>query len=211
MTVYLSLGIICAGISLASVAELSVSVSSLALITALISTLANVISSLVSKMIFNEDPTLDSVSLSFYMSCTSMALLTPAAIYCDWDKFGTGLEQIMDGGGFSVQVVLILLVLSSLSYFCQNLVSFMVLNHLSAVTFSILGTVKRLFIIITSVIVFGNNITPMNGLGICLAVIGVGLYNRGREQEGPNPNNANNYTDRTGEQQPSHKLIVLEL
>mmetsp|Transcript_5523 Transcript_5523/g.8576 ORF Transcript_5523/g.8576 Transcript_5523/m.8576 type:complete len:365 (-) Transcript_5523:36-1130(-) len=183
LQVYLALGVICTGISLASIAELSVSVSGLALVTALVSTLANVIVSLISKVLFNEEHSLNSVSLSFYMSSISMVLLMPLAVYYDWRKIGLDMGTSLDSGGLTVSMLWVLLVLSGLSYFIQNLVSFMVLNHVCAVTFSVLGTMKRLFVIISSVIVFGNNISPMNGIGICIAVVGVSLYNRCRDHE----------------------------
>eukprot|EP00741_Cyanophora_paradoxa_P014950 tig00020830_g14423.t1 len=178
---YLCLFFICGGVSLASLAELRMEVTFMALFTALLSTVSQVAQSLLSKMLFNETR-MDSVNLSFYMSFLAMCVLSPAAFYFDYAKLAApGAPG--DPGAISKQAIWLMLAASGLCYFLQNLFSFIVLHHMSAVTHTVLGTAKRLVVIVSSVLIFGNKISAMNALGISIAIAGVAYYNRLRYLE----------------------------
>jgi len=55
-----------------------------------------------------------------------------------------------------------------------------VLSSVEALTFSITDVVRRLLIIISSVIMFQNEIPTMNFVGISVALLGASLYNVSR-------------------------------
>jgi solute carrier family 35, member E1 len=56
--------------------------------------------------------------------------------------------------------------------------AFTILSVVSPVTYSVANTLKRVFVIVLSIIWFGNSVTFANGLGIVLALSGIYLYNR---------------------------------
>lgn len=47
--------------------------------------------------------------------------------------------------------------------------------------FSVANTTKRAFLIWMSVIMFGNAVTVLSGLGTCVVVVGVLLYNKAQQ------------------------------
>eukprot|EP00929_Paragymnodinium_shiwhaense_P001418 TRINITY_DN101654_c0_g1_i1.p1 TRINITY_DN101654_c0_g1~~TRINITY_DN101654_c0_g1_i1.p1 ORF type:complete len:466 (+),score=49.01 TRINITY_DN101654_c0_g1_i1:58-1455(+) len=73
---------------------------------------------------------------------------------------------------------LLLLALNGFVYFAQSALVFQVMKPLSAVTVSVLNTVKRALIICLTALYFGNVITPLAGLGAACTVAGSFLYSR---------------------------------
>jgi len=57
-----------------------------------------------------------------------------------------------------------------------NWVSFEVCKATSALTMSLVGTVRDSLTVLLSVVIFGNVITPLNAAGICLAMTGSASY-----------------------------------
>jgi solute carrier family 35 protein E1 len=65
---------------------------------------------------------------------------------------------------------------SGVLFYLYNEVSFRTLNKVHPVTHAVSNTVKRIVIILSSVIVFNNKMTPTGIFGTCLAISGVFLY-----------------------------------
>jgi len=61
-------------------------------------------------------------------------------------------------------------------YYTYNEVAFIALNQVSPITHSIANTIKRVCIILATVVVFGNKLTPLGALGSSLAVAGTFGY-----------------------------------
>merc|ERR1719310_324047 len=61
-------------------------------------------------------------------------------------------------------------------YYAYNEVAFIALNQVSPITHSIANTIKRVCIILATVLVFGNKLTPLGAIGSSLAVAGTFLY-----------------------------------
>ena len=76
--------------------------------------------------------------------------------------------------------VLLYFILNGFFHFIQNVMAFTILSIVSPVTYSVANTLKRVFVIVVSILWFQNEITPSNGLGIIVALIGIFLYNRAR-------------------------------
>ena len=55
-------------------------------------------------------------------------------------------------------------------------VAFITLNKVAPVTHSIANTIKRVCIILATVLVFGNKLTPIGAAGSAIAVAGTFLY-----------------------------------
>lgn len=65
---------------------------------------------------------------------------------------------------------------SGFFYFMYQMASFWVLSLVEPITHSVLNTLKRVVIIVVSVMVFRNPISPEGGAGAGLAIFGVMLY-----------------------------------
>ena len=49
--------------------------------------------------------------------------------------------------------------------------------------YSVANTAKRAFLIWMSVLLFGNPVTVLSGLGTCTVIVGVLLYNKAQEYD----------------------------
>ncbi|KAL3244920.1 hypothetical protein MRX96_018502 [Rhipicephalus microplus] len=67
-----------------------------------------------------------------------------------------------------------------LSFHCQSFTEYILLGYISPVTHSVANTVKRALMIWLSVLVFGNQVTFLSGLGTLIVIAGVFLYNHAR-------------------------------
>ena len=65
---------------------------------------------------------------------------------------------------------------SGVLFYLYNEVSFRTLNKVHPVTHAVSNTVKRIVIILSSVMVFNNKMTPTGIFGTCLAISGVFMY-----------------------------------
>jgi len=115
---------------------------------------------------------LDANSVFYLTNVFALVLLFPA-----WAAFDAteALPNLINDGLHTW----ILLTVTSLAVVAQHFASIFVLEAASTpVTHAVAATCKRIFVIVTSIVWFGNRIAPMNGLGICLSVCGVALYDR---------------------------------
>lgn len=60
---------------------------------------------------------------------------------------------------------------------------FQIFNLKCYILFSVANTVKRAFLIWMSVILFGNSITLLSGLGTIIVIAGVVMYNKVKQHE----------------------------
>ena len=66
--------------------------------------------------------------------------------------------------------------LSGLFHYLNNEVMYMTLGQVDAVTLAVGNTMKRVFIIVASVIVFGNQVSTESAIGSAVGIGGVLLY-----------------------------------
>lgn len=66
----------------------------------------------------------------------------------------------------------------SVFYHLYNQVSYMSLDEISPLTFSIGNTMKRISVIVSSIIIFQTPVQPINALGAAIAVFGTFLYSQ---------------------------------
>ena len=69
-------------------------------------------------------------------------------------------------------------VAQSVFYHLYNQVSYMSLNEISPLTFSIGNTMKRVTVIVSSIIIFHTQVRPINAVGAAIAIIGTFLYSQ---------------------------------
>lgn len=66
----------------------------------------------------------------------------------------------------------------SVFYHLYNQVSYMSLDEISPLTFSIGNTMKRISVIVSAIIIFRTPVQPVNALGAAIAVFGTFLYSQ---------------------------------
>lgn len=66
----------------------------------------------------------------------------------------------------------------SVFYHLYNQVSYMSLDQISPLTFSIGNTMKRISVIVSSIIIFHTPVRPVNALGAAIAILGTFLYSQ---------------------------------
>lgn len=70
-----------------------------------------------------------------------------------------------------------LLVMPGFIVFCMNLCEFSLIQRTSVITLSVAGIFKEILTIMISSTVFGDELTPINVTGLCVAILGIILYN----------------------------------
>ncbi|KAA8515483.1 hypothetical protein F0562_018906 [Nyssa sinensis] len=173
VAVYLSLLPIIGGCSLAAVTELNFNM--IGFMGAMISNLAFVFRNIFSKKGMKGK----SVSGMNYYACLSilsLVILTPFAIAVEGPQmwaagWQTALSQI--GPNFIWWVAA-----QSIFYHFYNQVSYMSLDQISPLTFSIGNTMKRISVIVSSIIIFHTPVQPINALGAAIAILGTFLYSQ---------------------------------
>lgn len=66
----------------------------------------------------------------------------------------------------------------SIFYHLYNQVSYMSLDEISPLTFSIGNTMKRISVIVSSIIIFQTPVRPINALGAAIAILGTFIYSQ---------------------------------
>ncbi|PRQ28509.1 putative triose phosphate/phosphoenolpyruvate translocator, sugar phosphate transporter [Rosa chinensis] len=175
-SVYLSLLPIIGGCALAAVTEINFNM--IGFMGAMISNLAFVFRNIFSKKGMKGK----SVSGMNYYACLSMLsllILIPFAIAVEGPQlwaagWKTALAQI--GPNF-----IWWLAAQSIFYHLYNQVSYMSLDQISPLTFSIGNTMKRISVIVSSIIIFRTPVQPVNCLGAGIAILGTFLYSQGNK------------------------------
>ncbi|XP_074270025.1 glucose-6-phosphate/phosphate translocator 2, chloroplastic-like [Silene latifolia] len=175
LPVYMSLFPIIGGCALAAVTELNFNMTGF--MGAMISNVAFVFRNIFSKKGMSGK----SVSGMNYYACLSMLsllLLTPFAIAVEGPQmwaagWQTAVSQI--GPNFVWWVAA-----QSIFYHLYNQVSYMSLDQISPLTFSVGNTMKRISVIVSSIIIFHTPIQPINALGAAIAILGTFLYSQAK-------------------------------
>lgn len=176
VSVYLSLLPIIGGCALAAVTELNFNMTGF--MGAMISNLAFVFRNIFSKKGMKGK----SVSGMNYYACLSilsLLILTPFAIAVEGPQmWAAGWQKALTdiGPNFVWWVAA-----QSVFYHLYNQVSYMSLDEISPLTFSIGNTMKRISVIVSSIIIFHTPVQPVNALGAAIAVFGTFLYSQAKQ------------------------------
>ncbi|XP_044462021.1 glucose-6-phosphate/phosphate translocator 2, chloroplastic [Mangifera indica] len=176
LPVYASLVPIIGGCALAALTELNFNMTGF--MGAMISNLAFVFRNIFSKKGMKGN----SVSGMNYYACLSMMsllILTPFALAVEGPQmwaagWQTALSQI--GPNFVWWMAA-----QSIFYHLYNQVSYMSLDQISPLTFSIGNTMKRISVIVSSIIIFHTPVQPINALGAAIAILGTFLYSQAKQ------------------------------
>ncbi|XP_006657775.2 glucose-6-phosphate/phosphate translocator 2, chloroplastic-like [Oryza brachyantha] len=174
--VYFSLLPIIGGCALAAVTELNFNMTGF--MGAMISNLAFVFRNIFSKKGMKGR----SVSGMNYYACLSMLsllILLPFALAMEGPKvWAAGWHKAVAeiGPNFLWWVAA-----QSVFYHLYNQVSYMSLDEISPLTFSIGNTMKRISVIVASIIIFHTPVQPINALGAAIAILGTFIYSQAKQ------------------------------
>ncbi|XP_027358638.1 phosphoenolpyruvate/phosphate translocator 2, chloroplastic-like isoform X1 [Abrus precatorius] len=167
------------GVALASMTE--VSFNWIGFSTAMASNLTNQSRNVLSKKLMtNEEEALDNINLYSVITIISFIMLVPCAILLEGVKFTPSYLQYAASQGLNIRELCVRSVLAAFCFHAYQQVSYMILQMVSPVTHSVGNCVKRVVVIISSVIFFQTPVSPINTIGTAFALVGVFLYSRAK-------------------------------
>lgn len=167
------------GVGLASLTE--VSFNWIGFCSAMASNLTNQSRNVFSKkLMVNKEETLDNVNLFSVITIISFILLVPAAILMEGFKFTPSYLQSAANQGLNVKELCIRSLLAGFCFHSYQQVSYMILQMVDPVTHAVGNCVKRVVVIVSSVIFFQTPLSPINSIGTAMALAGVFLYSRAK-------------------------------
>lgn len=168
--VNMSLFPVMGGLALCSANELSFNLPGF--MASLCTNLSECFQNVFSKRLLSEEKVkLLPVELQCYTSLSSVFILVPATLaLVDFHKVWEHTSWFCLGT----------LALGGISFHCQSFTEYILLGYISPVTHSVANTVKRALMIWLSILVFGNDVTFLSGLGTLVVTAGVFLYNHAR-------------------------------
>ncbi|KAH7851122.1 hypothetical protein Vadar_007553 [Vaccinium darrowii] len=177
--VVLSLFPIVGGVALASFTEASF--NWIGFSSAMASNLTNQSRNVLSKkFMVNKEEALDNINLFSIITIISFVLLAPVAILMEGVKFSPSYLQFAASQGLNVRELCVRSLLAGFCFHTYQQVSYSILQMVSPVTHSVGNCVKRVVVIVSSVIFFQTPVSPINSLGTAVALVGVFLYSRAK-------------------------------
>jgi solute carrier family 35 protein E1 len=175
--VYLTLLPIIFGVALASLKELSF--TWLCFGAAMLSNVSSALRAILAKKAMNQPigENMTNTNLFAVQTMISAACLVPVWLILEPPaQVGATLAATTAAGAVSMSSIASLFVLSGLSFYFYNEVAFMALGRVQPITHAVGNTIKRVVIIIASVIAFKNPISPLGIFGSTITIIGTLLY-----------------------------------
>ncbi|XP_047946073.1 triose phosphate/phosphate translocator, non-green plastid, chloroplastic-like [Salvia hispanica] len=162
------------GVALASMTEASFNWAGFW--SAMASNLTNQSRNVLSKkfMVKKED-SLDNITLFSIITIMSFFLMAPIAFFMEGFKL---TPSYLQATGVNVNQLYTRSLIAALCFHAYQQVSYMILQRVSPVTHSVGNCVKRVVVIVTSVLFFRTPVSPINSLGTGVALAGVFLYSR---------------------------------
>ncbi|KAL6129253.1 hypothetical protein ACLB2K_072606 [Fragaria x ananassa] len=173
--VWLSILPIVMGCSLAAVTEVSFNLQGLW--GALISNVGFVLRNIYSKRSLQSFKEVDGLNLYGWISIISLFYLFPVAVFVEGPQWVQGYHRAIASVGKPSTFYLWVL-LSGVFYHLYNQSSYQALDEISPLTFSVGNTMKRVVVIVSTVLVFRNPVRPLNALGSAVAIFGTFLYSQ---------------------------------
>lgn len=176
LAVWLSILPIVMGCSLAAVTEVSFNLGGLS--GAMISNVGFVLRNIYSKRSLQSFKEIDGLNLYGCITILSLFYLFPVAVFVEgpshWVQgYHKAIASVGKPSTFYVWVLL-----SGVFYHLYNQSSYQALDEISPLTFSVGNTMKRVVVIVSSVLVFRNPVRLLNALGSAIAIFGTFLYSQ---------------------------------
>ncbi|KAL5730870.1 glycerol-3-phosphate O-acyltransferase 2 [Ranunculus cassubicifolius] len=171
--IYLSLIPIIGGCALSALTELNFNLTGFN--GAMISNIAFVFRNIFSKRGM-KGKAVSGMNYYACLSILSLLILTPFAIAVEGPQlWAVGWQNAITQIG---PQFIWWLAAQSVFYHLYNQVSYMSLDQISPLTFSIGNTMKRISVIVSSIIIFRTPVQPVNALGAAIAIFGTFIYSQ---------------------------------
>lgn len=177
LPVYLTLLPIIGGVAIASMKELSF--TTLALASAMLSNVSSSARGVLSKKTMSGKAigeNLDAQNLYAVLTAMSTCVLIPLMLAVEGTGFFSAFKSTVAAGDFTNKSLAMLLGLGGISYYAYNEVAFLALGKVNPVTHAVGNTIKRVVIIIASVIAFKTPMSTGSIIGSSIAIAGTLLY-----------------------------------
>ena len=175
--VYASLVPIILGVSLASLKELTFSWFSFTAGT--LSAVTSAAKAILSKKVLDGKPlgeNLTPANMFAILSIIGFCAIAPVTLLLEPPKAAMAAWSAALAKGYTNAQLLKLLSVSGFLYYIYNEVAFLALAEVAPVTHAVTNTVKRVVIILASIVVFKTTITPLGALGSGITILGAMLY-----------------------------------
>ena len=176
-SVYATLIPIIAGVGIASMKELSFTM--LALGSAMLSNVSSAARGVLSKKTMSGKKigeNLDAQNLYAVLTAISTLVLLPISFAIEGTGFFSAFKASVASGAFTNKALATLMFLSGASYYAYNEVAFLALGKVNPVTHAVGNTIKRVVIIVASVIAFKTPMSTGSIIGSSIAIAGTLLY-----------------------------------
>ncbi|OEL15334.1 Phosphoenolpyruvate/phosphate translocator 3, chloroplastic [Dichanthelium oligosanthes] len=127
------------------------------------------------KLLAGDKDVMDDINLFSVITILSFLLSCPLMFLAEGVKFTPGYLQ---STGLNLQELCVRAVLAGFCFHGYQKLSYLILSRVSPVTHSVANCVKRVVVIVSSVLFFSTPISPVNTLGTGAALGGVFLYSR---------------------------------
>jgi len=177
LPVYLTLLPIIGGVAIASMKELSFTV--LALASAMLSNVSSAARGVLSKKTMSGKKigeNLDAQNLYAVLTAMSTLILIPMALAIEGTSFFKAFGDVVKAGTYTKKALITLLGLGGATYYAYNEVAFQALGRVNPVTHAVGNTIKRVVIIVASVIAFKTPMSTGSIIGSSIAIAGTLLY-----------------------------------
>ncbi|XP_042503871.1 xylulose 5-phosphate/phosphate translocator, chloroplastic [Macadamia integrifolia] len=175
LNVWLSIIPIVLGCSLAAVTEVSFNFQGLW--GAMISNVGFVLRNIYSKKSLQNFKEVNGLNLYGWISIISLFYLFPVAVFVEGSQWVEGYRRALVGIG-KPSTLYLWVIISGVFYHLYNQSSYQALDQISPLTFSVGNTMKRVVVIVSSILVFRNPVRPLNALGSAIAIFGTFLYSQ---------------------------------
>lgn len=177
LPVYLTLLPIIGGVAIASMKELSFTF--LALAAAMLSNVSSAARGVLSKKTMTGKKmgeNLDAQNLYAVLTAMSTVILVPLMLGIEGLGMFKTAGDLIAAGDYTKKALATLLALGGASYYAYNEVAFLALGKVNPVTHAVGNTIKRVVIIVASVVAFKTPMSTGSIIGSSIAIAGTLLY-----------------------------------
>jgi solute carrier family 35 protein E1 len=119
---------------------------------------------------------LDAQNLYAVLTSMSLLILIPMMLAVEGTAFIPAFKSLVAAGDFTNKSLATLLALSGATYYAYNEVAFLALGKVNPVTHAVGNTIKRVVIIVASVVAFKTPMSTGSIIGSSIAIFGTLLY-----------------------------------
>ncbi|MED6105993.1 hypothetical protein PIB30_000780 [Stylosanthes scabra] len=127
------------------------------------------------KLMVKEEESMDNITLFSIITVMSFLLTAPVTLIMEGFLF---TPSYLQSAGLNVKQVYIRSLLAALCFHAYQQVAYMILQRVSPVTHSVANCVKRVVVIVSSVLFFRTPVSLVNAIGTAIALAGVFFYSR---------------------------------